>query len=106
LIHLLHRADQYAIIQTVGKRKQRNEGETKMTTNLRDQMQRIESACFDEINEFGECFAQVEFWTLPGSIIRTVYYPRTTEYREEFVPVDSYAFRRLSRMIGWSDFAI
>ena len=74
--------------------------------NLRDTMQRIDGACFDEIDSFGEVFAQVEFWSLPGSILRTVYYPRTTETREWFVPVDSWEFGKLARMIGWSGFSI
>lgn len=37
----------------------------------------------------------VEFWHLPGSILRTVYNRRTTCRTESFVPVDSWEFRAI-----------
>lgn len=56
---------------------------------------RIDSACFEDGTEYEYI---VEFWSLPGSILRTCYNRRTTQRIESFVPVDSWQYAKLRRM--------
>lgn len=56
---------------------------------------RIDSACFLDGNEDEYI---VEFWALPGSILRTCYNRRDTSTKESFVPVNSWEYSKLRRM--------
>ena len=55
---------------------------------------RIDSACWLDGND-DELI--IEFWQMPGSILRTEYNRRTTCRKEWFVPVDSWEFEHLQR---------
>ena len=63
-----------------------------------DNAERIEAACFTEIDSYGERLAVVSFFRLSGSIVRHCYYPRTTCSKTTFIPVDSWEYRELAKM--------
>ena len=56
---------------------------------------RIEAACFTDGNE--DEFL-VEFWYLPGSIMRTVYNRRTTQLSRSWIETHRWEFGMLSRI--------
>lgn len=56
---------------------------------------RIDSACFTDGNEDEYI---IEFWAMSGSILRTCYNRRDTSYRQSFIPVDTWEYRKLRRM--------
>lgn len=42
----------------------------------------------------------IEFWSFSGSILRTEYDRRSTVHRSRFIPVDSWEFERLTKLIA------
>ena len=65
---------------------------TKLTGGIIPNAIRIDSDCWLDGND-DEII--VEFWHLPGSILRTEYNRRTTQRTEVFVSVDSWEFAEL-----------
>jgi hypothetical protein len=57
---------------------------------------RIDSACWLDGN-YDEII--VEFWRLPGSILRTAYNRGTTKTEYTFLDVHSEAYRRMERYV-------
>ena len=57
---------------------------------------RIDSCCWLDGND--DQFI-IEFWHLPGSILRTCYDRRTTRTTYFFVPVGSWEFREMMRRV-------
>ena len=67
----------------------------KWTGGLVPNTTRIDSACFTDGNE--DEFI-IEFWAMPGSILRTCYNRRDTSTKETFVPVSSWQYDALRLM--------
>jgi hypothetical protein len=55
---------------------------------------RIDSCCWTD-GDFDNLI--IEFWQLPGSILRTEYNRRTTVHSSRFLPVDSFEFREMMK---------
>lgn len=78
---------------------------TKLTGGTIPNATRIDSCCWLDGDDESII---VEFWYLPGSILRTQYDRRTTVSTEKFLPVNSWEFAQMMKNVEghFSDYSI